>query len=526
MKRHLQIALGLLIVLSTALGACAAPATPQVVVQTQIVPQVQTQIVTKIQTQVVAATPVPAPSYKGTTVNIITFTGPQIAEPLQRRAPDFERLTGAKINVITVPFSDLYEKVLTDASTGTNSYDAYVFDPQWMVDFITPGYLLDLSDRVKADAALDWSGIAPFFRDFSATYQGKVYTIPMDGDFQMVYYRKDIFDKNGDKPPETWDDYIALAQKYQGKDLTGKGTKDYGSCIAMKRSAQSYWMFMSIAASFFQSKGTGQGAFFNTANMQPLFGPNDGMAAALNIYKTLSKLGPPNQLNMDVGDSRTAFVTGHCALSLDWGDIGPLSVDPSQSKIPNAVGSVILPGTKQVLDWNTGKLVACDATTCPYAINGVNHAPYAAYGGWSCALNAKSKVADAAFAFCSYVSQPAQSDVDVTIGRTGFNPYRSSHFTNLGPWLHSGMNEAMANDYLGAIKASLASPNMVLDLRIPQNQYYQQVVLDTALAQFLAGELDVAGTEKAISDGWNAKTDALGRPTQLADYKNSLGVTK
>ena len=38
----------------------------------------------------------------------MTFTGPQIAEPLQRRAPEFEKLTGAKINVITVPFSDLY----------------------------------------------------------------------------------------------------------------------------------------------------------------------------------------------------------------------------------------------------------------------------------------------------------------------------------------------------------------------------------------------------------------------------------
>ena len=31
---------------------------------------------------------------------------------------------------------------------------------------------------------------------------------------------------------------------------------------------------------------------------------------------------------------------------------------------------------------------------------------------------------------------------------------------------------------------------MVLDLRIPQTQQYEQVVLDTAIAQFLAGEID------------------------------------
>src|SRR5712691_7371752 len=109
--------------------------------------------------------------FSGVTVRVLTFTGPQIAEPLQRRAPDFEKLTGAHINVVTVPFSDLYQKALTDFSTGTNSYDALVFDPQWMGDFANAGFLEDLSSRVKNDPVLQWNDIAPFFRDFSATYQ-------------------------------------------------------------------------------------------------------------------------------------------------------------------------------------------------------------------------------------------------------------------------------------------------------------------------------------------------------------------
>ena len=61
--------------------------------------------------------PAAAGEFEGVTVNVMTFTGPQIAEPLQRRAPDFEKLTGAKVNVITVPFSDLYQKLLTDWAT-------------------------------------------------------------------------------------------------------------------------------------------------------------------------------------------------------------------------------------------------------------------------------------------------------------------------------------------------------------------------------------------------------------------------
>ena len=71
----------------------------------------------------------------------------------------------------------------------------------------------------------------------------------------------------------------------------------------------------------------------------------------------------------------------------------------------------MLPGSKQVLDRSTGKLVECNAQRCPHAINGVNHAPFAAFGGWSGGINAKAKpqVKDAAYALISYMSQPDHS---------------------------------------------------------------------------------------------------------------------
>jgi multiple sugar transport system substrate-binding protein len=479
---------------------------------------------------VLAAVPTPgtqaaAQNFAGVTVNIVTFTGPQIAEPLQRRAPAFQKLTGAKINVITVPFSDLYEKILTDAATGTNSYNAYEFDPQWIGDFVQAGYLEDLTARVKADPALQWNDILPYIRNFSATYQGRVYTVPTDGDLQMVYYRSDLLKRDHIAPPKTWADYLAIARRYQGQDLSGDGKPGYGSCIAMKRSAQSYWMFLSVAAPYLQSKGTAQGAFFDPRNMNPLIGPNEGASAALDVYEAMTRYGPPDQLNLDVGDTRGLFTSGRCALSLDWGDIGPLSTDPKTSIVNGKVGSVMTPGSTEVLNRDTGRLVPCDRATCPYAVDGVNHAPFAAYGGWSCAVNraAPARVKDAAYAFCSYMSQPAQSRVDVTIGITGFNPYRYSHF-GLDLWIKSGMTKEMAESYIGAIKESLSSPNMVLDLRIPQNAYYEGVALDTALAEFLAGQLTKEQALKQIEDTWNRKTGELGRAKVLSIYRASLNI--
>ncbi len=81
-----------------------------------------------------------------------------------------------------------------------------------------------------------------------------------------------------------------------------------------------------------------------------------------------------------------------------------------------------------------------------------------------------------------------------------------------------------AASYLGAIKASLQSPNMIIDLRIPQNQRYEQVVLDTSIARFLAGELDADATMKAIETGWDEITEDLGKDKQLAAYRASIGA--
>ena len=462
--------------------------------------------------------------FAGVEINILTFVGPQVAEPLQRRGPDFTKLTGAKVNVVTVPNSELYQKALADLATGTNSYDGFLFAPSWIVDFAPAGYLEDLTERVKADTALQWDDVAPFFRDFNS-YQGKVYSIPLDGDFHMVYYRSDILAQQKLAAPKTWDDYLNIAKTLNGKDLNGDGTPDYGSCIAKAKAQQSYWWITSIAAPFIQSQGTAQGVFFNTKDMQPLF-DNQAFKRALEIYKETTKYGPPDELNLGVGDTRGLFTSGRCALTMDWGDIGTLAIDPKTSTVKDKVGTVITPGSTEVLNWDTGKLVKCDATSCPNASDGVNHAPFASFGGWAGAVNAAAdaKKKDATYAFFSYMSQPAQSGEDVTLGKTGYNPYRFSHFKNQDAWVKAGMSAEAAADYLGAIEASLNSPNLVLDLRIPKNHDYQQVKLDEVLAQYLAGELDTDQAVKALSDAWNEITDTAGRDKQLEAYKATIGA--
>lgn len=463
--------------------------------------------------------------FDGVTIRILSFVGPAVTEPLLRRQPDFEALTGAKLEITTVPNAELFDDIVKDQSTGTDSYDVFIQSPQWKADLVSAGYLEDLTDRVAADKDIQWDDIAPFFRNYIATYGGKVYVVPLDGDINTVYYRTDVFADAKVEPPKTWEDYLKVAAQFNGKDLNGDGEPDYGSCIPKVRGGQSYWWVLNVAAPYIQSKGTTQGMFFNPDDMTPLV-KNEGFLKALDIYKQTGQYGPPNELTASLNDTRDLFLNGRCALTIDWGDIGALSIDKTRSHVEDKVGTIVNPGSTQVVDWSTGKLVDCDATTCPYAVDGVNYAPFAAWGGWGCALSAASKaeVKDAAYAFCSYMSQPAQSNVDVTIGASGYNPYRTSQFQSLDTWVKNGFSEAAAKNYLGGIADSLNSPNMVIDLAIPGVARYQQTVLDTVISQYLAGELSADDAAQQIYDQSEEITNELGRDAQKAAYQAMLGI--
>ena len=124
------------------------------------------------------------------------------------------------------------------------------------------------------------------------------------------------------------------------------------------------------------------------------------------------------------------------------------------------------------------------------------------------------------------MSEPDHANEDVTIGITGFNPYRTSQFEDTDLWVKAGMSKEGADNYLGAIRESLQSPNMILDMRIPKTQQYQQEVLDKAVAQFLAGEISRDATMKQIADGWNQITDKEGRDKQRTAYLASLNIQR
>ena len=462
----------------------------------------------------------------GVTVNILTRPGPVIAKPLVDHGKVFTEMTGAEIRVNEVPFAEIFQKLLTDWATGTNSIDVGVFASGWAVELVDGDLVENLDPYIAKDDKIDINDIAPYFREYNQKIGGSTYLITVDGDFQMMYYRADILDKLGLTPPRDWPEYMKVAEAMNGMDLNGDGEADYGSCIFKKRNAQSYFAIGSIAAGFSQTKGTGEGLWFDPETMKPKIN-NAAWAEAFRVYKETGKYGPPEELNHDVGDTRGLVQSGRCGMVIDWGDIGPLSIDPAGAAIKNKMGAVIMPGSRKVLNPESGNLEECTAALCPHATDGVNHSPFAAFGGWAGAINKKSdaKTKAAAYAFLSYVNQAAQSNTDVTMGWTGYNPYRNSQLNDTTKWVEAGFSQEFADNYLGAIKDSLNHPNMASDVRIPGAQQYTGVVLDRELARFLADEITAEQALANIEEGWEEITDDFGRDTQAQMYKLSLGIT-
>ncbi len=80
----------------------------------------------------------------------------------------------------------------------------------------------------------------------------------------MVYYRSDLLEAGRPGAAQDLGRLSDDRRGLNGKDLNGDGKADYGSCIAKKPKPRAYWLITSVAGSFIQSQGTGQGVFFDT----------------------------------------------------------------------------------------------------------------------------------------------------------------------------------------------------------------------------------------------------------------------
>ncbi len=466
-----------------------------------------------------------AMSCEGQQIVVATQTGYSIGGPIEDNAPEWEALTGGDVQLQQFAFGELFEKVITSFETGSNDFDMIVFPADWAGDFMAPGHLVpipqELLDSIEPD------DIIPLYGQRITAWGDTVYALPYDGDAHMLYYRKDLVNPESEyaaefeetygyalDEPQTWEQYYDIAEFFNEREVETAGAVApiYGVAEAQRRNAQSYWVFLSHAASYGKSPDNAC-FFFSCDDMTPQVN-NPGWVAALEDYLRSRDLGAPEQLQWDVADTRIQFPAGVSVLNIDWGDVGPISYNPNASVIVGQTGFAPLPAATRYYDFAAGQWVEEE-----------NQAPFIAFGGWIIGVAQDSDVQACALDFARFMAAPEMVKKLAVTPDSGINPSRFSQFEDVQMWVDAGFDEEGARDYLDAVQNTINHPNAVLDLRIRGSAEYLNV-LDVEVSRALANEITAQQALDNVAAQWDEITDRLGREEQLQQYRDSVGFAE
>ena len=120
-----------------------------------------------------------AKQYAGTTLTITWEAGLQALDPLNFSGPLWEELTGIRINVVEIPFDEMFPKTMAEFRAGTGAYDVLNVVPSQMPDLVNAGVLEPLDDYIDKHGFREHlETIAPVYRDNWMTVNDVTYGLP------------------------------------------------------------------------------------------------------------------------------------------------------------------------------------------------------------------------------------------------------------------------------------------------------------------------------------------------------------
>lgn len=406
------------------------------------------------------------------------------AYALRQFQGQIEKELGVKINIDVVPSGDMYQRNLTEFTSGSTSYDLFMFLPFQLPDYaahLEP--LDDLSKTYGFDLKLD--DVLPVFREVYSTWGGKIVSMPFDGDVHLFLYNKDAFgstdlqnkfkSKYGYdlKAPDTYDQYLDMAQFFTENNWrTDGGGQGFGTAEGL--GGPEWW---------WENRFGSYGAVYFDDDVKPLINSKNALAATDNLVKA-AKFMPPGANTFGYQEVENALVKGDVAMSINWSSAFRTSTNPQKSTTVGKIGTAMTPGAMV-----NGKLVRHDALCT----------------GWSLGIPKYTKNKEPAAYVLWFYSQPEVHLQFIIDPDTGVDAFRTSVLDN------DRFVSKYGKDYAQTIKDALAAGFPDLQM-LNSQEYYQR--LDDGLKEAIVGSKTVQAALDDAASRWSDITQRMGQSRQ------------
>jgi len=278
---------------------------------------------------------------------------------LKAAANEWGQSHNTRIEVVELPYANLFEKESLDLQSRTGAYDVIMLDDPWF-------------PKLVAD-----EGLAPMPRppdtDFLASclavcrHKETFYALPYVGNSQLFFYRKDLFDKYKLGAPDRWEKVRDAAK------TIGAGEKMFGYVMRAAPGNSAVTDFMPLLWAF-------HGDIFDAQGK-----PNLSSAEAIEALRFMVELGkysPPGYAGFNAAEVSAQLLQGTAVMSINWPAWIAAMDDPSKSKVVGKIEFVPMPAAR---------------------VPGV-----AELGAWLLAVPVSSPNQNAAFDFIYWATEAAQ----------------------------------------------------------------------------------------------------------------------
>jgi multiple sugar transport system substrate-binding protein len=255
-------------------------------------------------------------------------TGADLSGYLRGVLDDWDRAHPAeKVTFVELPEAadEVRAQMSTSLRSGSDRYDVLNIDVAWNTEFAAAGWLAPLNA-----ARFPTKQFLPPVVN-TATYNGRLYALPYVTNAALLYYRKDILDREGDKPPRTWAELERLAKT-----------------VAPKYGLDGY------AGQFLPYEGLTVNAAEAVQSAGGSFLADDGRRVTVDSPQALKGIAfladgvrdgwiPKAALTYKEEESRKAFQDGKLLFLRNWPYVHALAERPD-SKVAGKFGVVPLPG--------------------------------------------------------------------------------------------------------------------------------------------------------------------------------------